>query len=63
MARAIRYAVGRRHAEDVQQQLHVAEIQAKENARLERGLLPSKPATRKPSVSEKPARPTRASSM
>jgi serine phosphatase RsbU (regulator of sigma subunit) len=40
LARAIRYAVGRRHAEDVQQQLRVAELQAKENARLERGLVP-----------------------
>ena len=40
LARAIRYAVGRRHAEDVQQQLRVAEIQAEENARLERGLVP-----------------------
>jgi serine phosphatase RsbU (regulator of sigma subunit) len=40
LARAIRYAVGRRHAENVQQQLHVAEIQAEENARLERSLVP-----------------------
>jgi serine phosphatase RsbU (regulator of sigma subunit) len=40
LARAIRYAVGRRHAENVQQQLRVAEIQAEENARLERGLVP-----------------------
>lgn len=40
LARAIRYAVGRRHAEDVYQQLRVAEIQADENARLERGLVP-----------------------
>jgi serine phosphatase RsbU (regulator of sigma subunit) len=40
LARAIHYAVGRRHAEDVQQQLRVAEIRADENARLERGLVP-----------------------
>ncbi len=40
LARAIRYAVGRRHAEEVQQQLRVAEFQARENARLERGLVP-----------------------
>jgi serine phosphatase RsbU (regulator of sigma subunit) len=40
LARAIRYAVGRRHAENIQQQLRVAEIQAEENARLERGLVP-----------------------
>jgi serine phosphatase RsbU (regulator of sigma subunit) len=40
LARAIRYAVGRRHAENVQQQLRVAEFQAEENARLERGLIP-----------------------
>jgi serine phosphatase RsbU (regulator of sigma subunit) len=40
LARAIRYAVGRRHAEDVYQQLRVAEIRADENARLERGLVP-----------------------
>ncbi len=40
LARAIRYAVGRRHAEDVYQQLRVAEVRADENARLERGLVP-----------------------
>ncbi len=40
LARAIRYAVGRRHAENVQQQLKVAEVHAEENARLERGLVP-----------------------
>jgi serine phosphatase RsbU (regulator of sigma subunit) len=40
LARAIRYAVGRRHAEDVLAQLRVAEIRANENARLERGLVP-----------------------
>ena len=40
LARAIRYAVGRRHAEDVDRQLRVAEILADENARLQRGLVP-----------------------
>jgi DNA-binding NarL/FixJ family response regulator len=40
LARAIRYAIGRRHAHEVQQQLRLAEIQADENARLERGLVP-----------------------
>jgi serine phosphatase RsbU (regulator of sigma subunit) len=40
LARAIHYAVGRRHAEDVAQQLRVAEIRADETARLERGLVP-----------------------
>jgi serine phosphatase RsbU (regulator of sigma subunit) len=40
LARAIHYAVSRRHAEDVQQQLRVAEIRADETARLERGLVP-----------------------
>jgi serine phosphatase RsbU (regulator of sigma subunit) len=49
LARAIRYAVGRRHAEDVQQQLRVAEMQAEENARLERGLVPH-PIVNDPSI-------------
>jgi serine phosphatase RsbU (regulator of sigma subunit) len=49
LARAIRYAVGRRHAEDVQQQLRVAEIRADEIARLERGLVPH-PIVTDPSV-------------
>jgi serine phosphatase RsbU (regulator of sigma subunit) len=40
LARAIHYAVGRRHAEDVAQQLRVAEVRADETARLERGLVP-----------------------
>jgi serine phosphatase RsbU (regulator of sigma subunit) len=40
LARAIHYAVSRRHAEDVQQQLRVAEIRADETDRLERGLVP-----------------------
>jgi serine phosphatase RsbU (regulator of sigma subunit) len=39
--RVIRYAVERRRAEEVQRALHVAQVQAQENARLERGLLPS----------------------
>jgi serine phosphatase RsbU (regulator of sigma subunit) len=39
--RVIRYAVERRRAEEAQRALHVAQIRAQENARLERGLLPS----------------------
>jgi serine phosphatase RsbU (regulator of sigma subunit) len=39
--RVIRYAVERRRSEEVQQQLREAQIYARENARLERGLLPS----------------------
>jgi serine phosphatase RsbU (regulator of sigma subunit) len=39
--RVIRYAVERRRAEETQRQLQVAQIRAQENARLERGLLPS----------------------
>ena len=39
--RVIRYAVERRRAEEVQRALAVAQIHAQENARLERGLLPS----------------------
>ena len=39
--RVIRYAVERRRAEETQRALHVAQILAQENARLERGLLPS----------------------
>ncbi|MGA2929284.1 MAG: fused response regulator/phosphatase [Solirubrobacteraceae bacterium] len=49
LARAIRYAVGRRQAEEVAQQLRVAEIRADENARLERGLVP-KPIVHDPSI-------------
>jgi serine phosphatase RsbU (regulator of sigma subunit) len=39
--RVIRYAVERRRAEEAQRALHAAQIRAEENARLERGLLPS----------------------
>jgi serine phosphatase RsbU (regulator of sigma subunit) len=39
--RVIRYAVERRRAEEAQRELHMAQIHAAENARLERGLLPS----------------------
>src|ERR1700723_4577437 len=39
--RVIRYAVERRRAEEAQRELRVAPVQAQENARLERGLLPS----------------------
>jgi serine phosphatase RsbU (regulator of sigma subunit) len=39
--RVIRYAVQRRRATEAQRELRIAQIQARENARLERGLLPS----------------------
>jgi serine phosphatase RsbU (regulator of sigma subunit) len=39
--RVIRYAVERRRAEEAQRALQAAQIHAQENARLERGLLPS----------------------
>jgi serine phosphatase RsbU (regulator of sigma subunit) len=39
--RVIRYAVERRRAEEAQQELRIAQVLAQENARLERGLLPS----------------------
>jgi serine phosphatase RsbU (regulator of sigma subunit) len=39
--RVIRYAMERRRVEDAQRQLQAARIRAEENARLERGLLPS----------------------
>jgi serine phosphatase RsbU (regulator of sigma subunit) len=39
--RVIRYAVERRRWQEAQRQLHVARVNAQENARLERGLLPS----------------------
>jgi serine phosphatase RsbU (regulator of sigma subunit) len=39
--RVIRYAVERRRAEEAQRALHMAQILAQENDRLERGLLPS----------------------
>ena len=41
LARAVRYAVERRRADESRQQLEVARLQAEENARLERGLLPA----------------------
>ncbi|HSZ12480.1 MAG TPA: SpoIIE family protein phosphatase [Solirubrobacteraceae bacterium] len=40
LARAIRYAIARRQAAEAQQQLRLAEAQAREVARLERGLAP-----------------------
>jgi serine phosphatase RsbU (regulator of sigma subunit) len=39
--RVIRYAVERRRAEEAQRKLRIAQVVAQENARLERGLLPS----------------------
>ena len=41
LARAVRYAVERRRAEEARQQLELARAHAEENARLERGLLPA----------------------
>jgi serine phosphatase RsbU (regulator of sigma subunit) len=41
LTRAVRYAIGRRQAEDDAQQLWIAAVRAEENARLERGLVPS----------------------
>ena len=41
LARSIRYAVERRRAQDAHRQLALARVQAAENARLERGLLPT----------------------
>src|SRR4051794_21616940 len=41
LSRSIRYAVERRRAEDAHRQLSLARVQASENARLERGLLPT----------------------
>lgn len=49
LARSIRYAVGRRHAEDVLAQLRLAEVRADETARLERGLVPH-PLVQSPAV-------------
>ena len=40
LTRAVRYAIGRRQAQDDAQQLRIAAIRAEENARLERGLAP-----------------------
>jgi serine phosphatase RsbU (regulator of sigma subunit) len=41
LLRVIRYAVERRRWDEAQRQLHAARVSAQENARLERGLLPS----------------------
>jgi serine phosphatase RsbU (regulator of sigma subunit) len=41
LARAVRYAVERRRADEARQQLELARLHAEENARLERGLLPT----------------------
>jgi serine phosphatase RsbU (regulator of sigma subunit) len=41
LLRAVRYALERRRAEEAGRQLEVARVQAEENARLERGLLPA----------------------
>jgi serine phosphatase RsbU (regulator of sigma subunit) len=41
LARAVRYAMERRRADEARQQLELARLQQEENARLERGLLPA----------------------
>jgi len=41
LGRSLRYAIERRRAELTQQQLSIARLEARENARLERGLLPA----------------------
>jgi serine phosphatase RsbU (regulator of sigma subunit) len=41
LARSLRYAIERRRAELAQRQLAIARLEARENARLERGLLPA----------------------
>jgi serine phosphatase RsbU (regulator of sigma subunit) len=41
LARAVRYAVERRRADEARQQLELARLHAEENVRLERGLLPA----------------------
>src|SRR6202034_4137554 len=41
LLRVIRYATERRRWEEARRQLHIARVSAQENARLERGLLPS----------------------
>jgi serine phosphatase RsbU (regulator of sigma subunit) len=40
LVRSIRYAIGRRHAEEAERKLLLADMQAREVARLERGLAP-----------------------
>ena len=47
LQRVIRYAMERRHWDETQRQLHTARINARENARLEHGLLPQ-PVLRDP---------------
>ncbi len=41
LSRSLRYAIGRRRADESQRQLALAEAQTAENARLERGLIPT----------------------
>src|ERR1700754_3440449 len=45
LARAVRYAVERRRADEARQQLELERAHQEENARLERGLLPAPPVT------------------
>jgi serine phosphatase RsbU (regulator of sigma subunit) len=49
LARSIRYAIGRRHVEEAERELLLADAQAREVARLERGLAPQ-PLIEDPSV-------------
>jgi len=49
LTRSIRYAVERRRAEQNEQQLQLARLHARENARLERGLLPA-PLVKDPAI-------------
>ena len=53
LARSLRYAVERRRAELTQQQLSIAQLEARENARLERGLLPA-PLVHRPGAARSP---------
>jgi serine phosphatase RsbU (regulator of sigma subunit) len=49
LARSIRYAIGRRHVEEAERELLLADAQAREVARLERGLAPQ-PLLEDPSI-------------
>lgn len=54
LTRAIRYAVERKRADVAQHQLTESKLRAQENARLERGLLPT-PSSRAPTSASPPA--------
>ena len=59
LGRSLRYAVERRRAELTQQQLSIAQLEARENARLERGLLPDA-ARHRPGAARSPPTTARA---